>query len=149
MATYDDKTGGVDAVENASNNSDRGVPQGGNVDDQIIYDLQHQGEEVGFTFRSLMAAAVRMSSQVFCTLMLTKSKSMGMCYNAYLFTLLIPPAILSFINADLGPDPTFTWITGSWNLGGAIFVSEFQHASQRSISNEWLTLGSSRWWSHV
>lgn len=47
---------------------------------------------------------------------------MGMCYNAYLFTLLIPPAILSFINADLGPDVTYTWITGSWNLGGAIFV---------------------------
>lgn len=45
------------------------------------------------------------------------------CYNAYLFTLLIPPAILSFINADLGPEPTFTWITGSWNLGGAIFVT--------------------------
>ena len=46
-----------------------------------------------------------------------------MCYNAYLFTLLIPPAILSYINADLGPDPRFTWITISWNLGGAIFVT--------------------------
>jgi MFS family permease len=48
---------------------------------------------------------------------------MGMCYNAYLFTLLIPPAILSFINAELGPDPRYTWITGAWNLGGAIFVT--------------------------
>jgi len=48
---------------------------------------------------------------------------MGSCYNAYLFTLLIPPAVLSFINADLGPDPRFTWITGAWNLGGAIFVT--------------------------
>lgn len=48
---------------------------------------------------------------------------MGMCYNAYLFTLLIPPAILSYINADLGPDPRYTWITISWNLGGAMFVT--------------------------
>lgn len=48
---------------------------------------------------------------------------MGSCYNAYLFTLLIPPAILSFINADLGPDVSYTWITVSWNLGGAIFVT--------------------------
>lgn len=46
-----------------------------------------------------------------------------MCYNAYLFTLLIPPAILSFINADLGPDTRYTWITISWNLGGAMFVT--------------------------
>ncbi|KAH6973092.1 fungal trichothecene efflux pump, partial [Ilyonectria sp. MPI-CAGE-AT-0026] len=49
--------------------------------------------------------------------------SMAMSYNAYLFTLLIPPAILSFINAELGPDTTYTWITISWNLGGAIFVT--------------------------
>jgi MFS family permease len=48
---------------------------------------------------------------------------MALSYNAYVFTLLMPPAILSFINADLGPDPTFTWITISWNLGGAIFVT--------------------------
>lgn len=48
---------------------------------------------------------------------------MGMCYNAYLFTLLIPPAILSYINADLGPDPRYTWITISWNLGGAMLVT--------------------------
>lgn len=48
---------------------------------------------------------------------------MGMCYNAYLFTLLIPPAILTFINKELGPDPRYTWITISWNLGGAIFVT--------------------------
>src|SRR6201996_4970323 len=48
---------------------------------------------------------------------------MCMCYNAYLFTLLIPPAILSFINADLGPEKDYTWITGAWNLGGAIFVT--------------------------
>lgn len=50
-------------------------------------------------------------------------ESMAMCYNAYLFTLLIPPAILTFINADLGPDPRYTWITISWNLGGAMFVT--------------------------
>jgi len=48
---------------------------------------------------------------------------MGLSYNAYLFTLLIPPAILSYINTDLGPDARYTWITISWNLGGAIFVT--------------------------
>jgi MFS family permease len=50
-------------------------------------------------------------------------QGMALSYNAYVFTLLMPPAILSFINADLGPDPTFTWISVSWNLGGAIFVT--------------------------
>ncbi|KAF7554378.1 hypothetical protein G7Z17_g2973 [Cylindrodendrum hubeiense] len=74
--------------------------------DDIVEALQHTGEEVGMTWRSFMAAA-----------------SMAMSYNAYLFTLLIPPAILSFINAELGPDTTYTWITISWNLGGAIFVT--------------------------
>ncbi|KAH7390734.1 fungal trichothecene efflux pump [Pyrenochaeta sp. MPI-SDFR-AT-0127] len=60
--------------------------------------------------------------------------SMAMCYNAYLFTLLIPPSILGYINADLGPDPRYTWITIwvcanrviisiAWNLGGAMFVT--------------------------
>lgn len=48
---------------------------------------------------------------------------MGTSYNAYLLTLLAPPAILSFINAELGPEPTYTWITISWNLGGAILVT--------------------------
>jgi len=50
-----------------------------------------------------------------------------MCYNAYLFTLLIPPAILSFINADLGPDPRYTWITISWNLGGKVLNAHSYH----------------------
>lgn len=31
--------------------------------------------------------------------------------------------MLSAINADLGPDPRYTWITISWNLGGAIIVT--------------------------
>lgn len=48
---------------------------------------------------------------------------MCMSYNAYVFTLLIPSATLSFINADLGPDTRYTWITISWNLGGAIFIA--------------------------
>lgn len=45
------------------------------------------------------------------------------CYNAYVFTLVISPAVLSLINKELGPDPRYTWITGAWNLGGAIFVT--------------------------
>lgn len=69
------------------------------VDEEIVHHLQNTGEEVGMTWRSTMAAA-----------------SMAMCYSAYLFTLLVPPAILSYINADLGPDPRFTWITISVSL---------------------------------
>ncbi|KAF2195147.1 MFS general substrate transporter [Zopfia rhizophila CBS 207.26] len=76
------------------------------ANEEIIQHLQTTGEEVGMTWRTTFAAT-----------------SMAMCYNAYLFTLLIPPAILSFINAELGPDPRYTWITISWNLGGAMFVT--------------------------
>ncbi|ETS79622.1 hypothetical protein PFICI_09475 [Pestalotiopsis fici W106-1] len=43
--------------------------------------------------------------------------------NAYIMTLLIPSTTLSYINADLGPDPNYTWITVSWTLGAAVIVS--------------------------
>ncbi|KAF9886271.1 hypothetical protein FE257_011884 [Aspergillus nanangensis] len=76
------------------------------ANEQIVHHLQTTGEEVGLTWRTCMAAI-----------------SMAMCYNTYLFTLLIPPAILTYINAELGPDPRYTWITISWNLGGAMFVT--------------------------
>jgi hypothetical protein len=35
-----------------------------------------------------------------------------MCiYNGYLFTLLMPGVVLLKINADLGPDPNYPWIS--------------------------------------
>jgi MFS family permease len=43
--------------------------------------------------------------------------------NAYIMTLLIPSTTLSYINADLGPDPNYTWITVSWTLGASVIVS--------------------------
>ncbi|KAL4937888.1 hypothetical protein BDV06DRAFT_226516 [Aspergillus oleicola] len=44
-------------------------------------------------------------------------------YNSYLFTQLMPAVILSSINADLGPDPNYPWITICWNLGAAVIVT--------------------------
>ncbi|KAF2475799.1 MFS general substrate transporter [Lindgomyces ingoldianus] len=44
-------------------------------------------------------------------------------YESYLFTLIMPAAILAYINADLGPDPKYPWITVCWNLGAAIIVT--------------------------
>ncbi|KAJ9669756.1 hypothetical protein H2201_000141 [Coniosporium apollinis] len=44
-------------------------------------------------------------------------------FNAYILTLLIPSTILSYINADLGPDPSYTWITVSWQLCASIIIS--------------------------
>ena len=38
-------------------------------------------------------------------------------------TLLIPATTLSYINAELGPDPSYTWISVSWTLGASIMVS--------------------------
>ena len=38
-------------------------------------------------------------------------------------SLLIPSTTLSYINAELGPDPSYTWITVSWTLGAAVLVS--------------------------
>ncbi|KAK6193988.1 hypothetical protein LQW54_011917 [Pestalotiopsis sp. IQ-011] len=43
--------------------------------------------------------------------------------NAYIMTLLIPSTTLGYINADLGPDPSYTWITVSWTLGASVVVS--------------------------
>ena len=31
-------------------------------------------------------------------------------YESYLFTLVMPAAILTYINADLGPDSNYSWI---------------------------------------
>jgi hypothetical protein len=112
MAAPDEDKAGATHVEtiNISDTSDQGDQKRyigkDNANEEIVRHLQTTGEEVGMTFRTLMAAV-----------------SMAMCYNAYLFTLLIPPAILGFINAELGPDPRYTWITISWNLGGAIVVT--------------------------
>jgi hypothetical protein len=58
MAEYDDKRVNVDSIENVSNDS---IPAMGNVDDKIVYDLEHHGEEIGMTFRTIMAAAVSTS----------------------------------------------------------------------------------------
>ncbi|EUC29242.1 hypothetical protein COCCADRAFT_8533 [Bipolaris zeicola 26-R-13] len=99
-------------IENVHNINNANTPDHGwsseeeDANEEIVRHLQTTGEDVGFTFNTLMAAI-----------------SMAMCYNAYLFTLLIPPAILTYINTDLGPDPRYTWITISWNLGGAMFVT--------------------------
>lgn len=38
-------------------------------------------------------------------------------------TLLVPSTMLSYINADLGPDPSYAWITVSWSLGAAVLAS--------------------------
>ncbi|KJR86889.1 siderophore iron transporter [Sporothrix schenckii 1099-18] len=43
--------------------------------------------------------------------------------NAYIMTLLVPGAMLTAINADLGPDNNYTWITLCWPLGASVFVS--------------------------
>ncbi|KIH93814.1 hypothetical protein SPBR_05803 [Sporothrix brasiliensis 5110] len=44
-------------------------------------------------------------------------------YNAYLYTQLMPPAVLAYINADLGPGANYIWITISWNLAAAVVVT--------------------------
>ncbi|KAF2496742.1 MFS general substrate transporter [Lophium mytilinum] len=75
-------------------------------DEIIVQQLETAGREVGFTFKTFLAVA-----------------SLCICYNAYLFSLNIPATTLSFINADLGPDPRYTWVTISWSLGGAILVT--------------------------
>lgn len=38
-------------------------------------------------------------------------------------TLLIPAVSASYINAELGPDPNYTWINVTWTLGAAVVVS--------------------------
>lgn len=38
-------------------------------------------------------------------------------------SLLIPSTTLSYINAELGPSPYYSWITIVWQLGGSIVVS--------------------------
>ncbi|KAL2851402.1 fungal trichothecene efflux pump [Aspergillus pseudodeflectus] len=49
--------------------------------------------------------------------------SICLLYNSYLFTQLMPAVILSSINADLGPEPNYPWITICWNLGAAVIVT--------------------------
>lgn len=44
-------------------------------------------------------------------------------YESYLFTQLMPAALLSYINTDLGPDSRYPWISIAWNLGASIIVT--------------------------
>ncbi|ROT42671.1 MFS general substrate transporter [Sodiomyces alkalinus F11] len=43
--------------------------------------------------------------------------------NAYIMSMLIPATTLSWINAELGPDPNSTWITLNWTFGASLIVS--------------------------
>ncbi|RVX70509.1 hypothetical protein B0A52_05160 [Exophiala mesophila] len=43
--------------------------------------------------------------------------------SAYEMALLIPAVSISYINADLGPSPSASWINITWTLGAAIMVS--------------------------
>jgi len=115
-----------DTIEQVSHDSNSDTDISG--DQAIIHELQTHGEEIGLTWRTVLAAAVSWTPLSSLSTH-WPNKSMGMCYNAYLFTLLIPPSILAYINAELGPDISYTWITISWNLGGAIFVTvgRFEH----------------------
>lgn len=49
----------------------------------------------------------------------------ALCFqiNAYIMTMLIPAAMVSTINTDLGPSNNYVWITLSWPLGASVFVS--------------------------
>jgi MFS family permease len=38
-------------------------------------------------------------------------------------TIVIPSSMLTYINNDLGPNPNSPWITISWQLGAAVFLS--------------------------
>lgn len=44
-------------------------------------------------------------------------------FNCYIMTLLIPSTSLTYIVADLPSNPSYTWITVSWQLGASIMVS--------------------------
>jgi hypothetical protein len=44
-------------------------------------------------------------------------------YESYLFTLIMPAAVLTYIDADLGPDDRYAWISICWNLGAAVIVT--------------------------
>jgi len=53
-----EKRADIDTIENVSSSSNDSLPTG-DADDKIIYDLQHHGEEIGMTFRTIMAACVK------------------------------------------------------------------------------------------
>lgn len=65
------------------------------------------GEEDGKLNKETILACIAIAGQI----------------NAYVMSLLIPSTTLSYINAELGPDPNFSWITIVWQLGGSIIVS--------------------------
>src|ERR1700761_6805136 len=51
------------------------------------------------------------------------SKALILMYESYLFTLVMPAAVLQYINQDLGPDSRYPWISITWNLGAAVIVT--------------------------
>ncbi|KAF2159259.1 hypothetical protein M409DRAFT_71149 [Zasmidium cellare ATCC 36951] len=60
----------------------------------------------------------RMNLQAYLALAAVSSQ-----YVAYVLTLLMPSTIVSYINADLGPDPNYTWINVSWNVAASVMVT--------------------------
>lgn len=67
-----------------------------------------------------------MQLQIVLLVVLLKSdvlQAVSSQYVAYVLTLLMPSTIVSYINADLGPDPNYTWINVSWNVAASVMVT--------------------------
>lgn len=76
------------------------------------------------SFQTIMAIIVSIACLFFRHLSANNTiQSLIITLNGYLFTLAMPPAIIAFVNADLGPDRNYVWITISWNLSAAVLVT--------------------------
>ena len=96
MANYDDKNAGIDSIEHASNDSPpqvHGVHGRHDADEDIIRDLQTHGEEVGFTFRSLMAAAV---SQTTAQIMIDNGPNGILTHIRWMFNYLVIGSVFTY-----------------------------------------------------
>ena len=79
----------------------------------------------------------RMTIQAFLAIVALASQ-----FIAYINTLLMPSTILSYIVADLGADPNYTWITVSWNVCAAVLVTVGGRLSD-IFGRRWFLIGAS------
>jgi len=106
MATYDDKAAAshVDNVEQVSNESSTHSPVDSN--EQIIHELETHGEEIGLTWRSILAAAVSLWDLKYVSMYLKHKSDHGFMLQRVSFHSSHSPSDSHLYQYRSGPGPS-------------------------------------------
>jgi hypothetical protein len=91
--------------------------------DIATYDQYGELQNDRMTLQAFLAIVVCQPDQRISYTRLTMSQAIATQFISYINTLLMPSTILSYIIADLDPNPNYAWITIAWNVCASVLVT--------------------------